>query len=63
MQPAACHAVYDLIKLDALSLDVIHLRVLLCSGNDMEAKGQTESVGHLLRVCVYEGENTSNTHS
>lgn len=54
-QPATCHAVYDLIKLDALSLDVIHLQVLLCNGNDMEVKGQTESVGHLLHVCVYAG--------
>lgn len=53
----ACHAGYDLIKLDALSLDVIHLQVLLCNGcitgsilivgvhlNQMMASSKTESI-------------------
>lgn len=57
----ACHAGYDLIKSDALSLDVIQLHVLLCNGcitgsilnvgkhlNQMMASSKTEGIAHLL---------------
>lgn len=57
----ACHAGCDLIKLGALSLDVIDLQVLLCNDcitqsiwnihghlNQMMALSKTENIAHLL---------------